>query len=302
MKNKQITKNNLKRVKKLIQDVQNMTSEEFQKILDKMVRFHQYSFYNQIILCFHNCSQVAGYKKWKELGRAIKKGEKAVWILAPWFKKVEKEDEEEEKVLTGFLSVPVFDISQTEGESIKRGVTTRSEIDFEQLRKGTEKAGWTVVFKPLEVILGGYVTSENGQITLNSNLDKTENIGTLIHEWVHKELRHPNTGTSAQIEEQQAETATYLVCKVLGIERKSEFYLKSWGLSENILKDFGKVDKVTKKIISSLVNDKDNQGKEEGEEDGNIRDTKRSNKRSTRGIRRDDRESGDFRKQIGLCS
>ena len=52
--------------------------------------------------------------------------------------------------------------------------------------------------------------------------------------------------------EQQAETATYLVCKVLGIKRKSVFYLKSWGLSENILKDFQKVDRVAKKIIKSL--------------------------------------------------
>jgi len=173
--------------------------------------------------------------------------------LAPWFEKIETEDEEKEpKVLKGFFSVPVFDISQTEGEPVKRGITTDSDMDFEELRRATEKAGWTVVFKPLEVIMGGYVTSDNGEITLNSNLDKTENTGTLIHEWVHKELRHPDRGTPAQVEEQQAETATYLVCKVLGIERKSVFYLKSWGLSENILKDFHKVDRVAKKIIKSL--------------------------------------------------
>jgi antirestriction protein ArdC len=187
------------------------------------------------------------------LGRTIKKGEKAVWILAPWFEKIETEDEEKEpKVLKGFFSVPVFDISQTEGKPVKRGITTNSDVDFEELRSATEKAGWTVVFKPLEVIMGGYVTSNNGEIILNSNLDKTENTGTLIHEWVHKELRHPDRGTPAQVEEQQAETATYLVCKVLGIERKSVFYLKSWGLSENILKDFYKVDRVAKKIIRSL--------------------------------------------------
>ena len=253
MKNQQITKSSLKKVKELIQNVQEMTPEEFQETLNKMVRFHQYSLYNQIILCFAGCSQVAGYKKWKELGRTIKKGEKAVWILAPWFKKIETEDEEKEpKILKGFFSVPVFDISQTEGEPVKRGITTDSDMDFEELRKATEKAGWTVVFKPLEVIMGGYVTRDNGEITLNSNLDKTENTGTLIHEWVHKELRHPDRGMPAQVEEQQAETATYLVCKVLGIERKSVFYLKSWGLSENILKDFHKVDRVAKKIIKSL--------------------------------------------------
>lgn len=74
MKNEQITKSSLKKVKELIQNVQEMTPEEFQETLNKMLRFHRYSFYNQIILCFAGCSQVAGYKKWKELGRTIKKG------------------------------------------------------------------------------------------------------------------------------------------------------------------------------------------------------------------------------------
>ena len=261
MTNKEITKRNVRRVKNLLEEVKELTPKKFKTVLDSLASFHQYSFWNQIILCFAGCSQVAGYKKWKELGRTIKKGEKAVWILAPWFKKVkvetkkEGEEEKEKKLLHGFFSVPVFDIGQTEGEPIKRGITTGSDIDFEELRKATEKAGWTVVFKPLEIVTGGYVTHENGEITLNSNLNELENTGTLIHEWVHKELKHPNNGTPARVAEQQAETATYLVCKVLGIERKSVFYLKSWGLSENILKDFGKVDKVAKKIIRGLSPD-----------------------------------------------
>ncbi len=259
MTNKEITKRNVRRVKNLLEEVKELTPEQFKQTLDSLSNFHNYSFYNQIILCFAGCSQVAGYKKWKELGRTVKKGGKAVWILAPWFKKVKAKKEAEEqkkkelKLLSGFFSVPVFDISQTEGEPIKRGITIGSDIDFKELRKATEKAGWTVVFKPLEIAKGGYVTSENGEITLNSNLDETENTGTLVHEWVHKELKHPNSGTPARVAEQQAETATYLVCKVLGIERKSVFYLKSWGLSENIFKDFGKVNKVSKKIISALA-------------------------------------------------
>jgi antirestriction protein ArdC len=267
MTNKEITKNNVRKVKELIEEVKELTLEQFKAILDSLAHFHSYSLYNQIILCFAGCSQVAGYKKWKELGRTVKKGGKATWILAPWLKpvKVEKEGEEEKerKILHGFFSVPVFDISQTEGEPIKRGLTTGSDIDFEELRKATKKAGWTVVFKPLEIATGGYVTSENGEITLNSNLDETENIGTLVHEWVHKELKHPDNGTPYKVREQQAETATYLVCKVLGIERKSVFYLKSWGLSENILKDFGKVNKVTKKIINALATAKPTRAKEQ---------------------------------------
>ena len=267
MTNKEITRRNVRRVKNLLEEVKELNPKKFQTILDSLAKFRNYSFYNQIILCFAGCSQVAGYKKWKELGRTVKKGGKATWILAPWLKKVgeiqEGEEKEDVKVLHGFFSVPVFDIGQTEGEPIKRGLTTGSDIDFEELRKATEKAGWTVVFKPLEVAKGGYVTSQNGEITLNSNLDELENTGTLVHEWVHKELKYPDNGTPYKVREQQAETATYLVCKVLGIERKSVFYLKSWGLSENILKDFGKIDKVAKKIISALATAKPTRAKEQ---------------------------------------
>ncbi len=267
MTNKEITKRNVRRIKNLLEEVKELTPEKFETILDSLAKFHSYSFYNQIILCFAGCSQVAGYRKWKELGRTVKKGQEAVWILAPWLKKVEVktdgEEKKEKKLLHGFFSVPVFDIGQTEGEPIKRGITTGSDIDFDELRKATEKAGWTVHFKPLEIATGGYVTSDNGEITLNSNLGETENTGTLVHEWVHKELKHPNNDTPARVAEQQAETATYLVCKVLGIERKSVFYLKCWGLSENILKDFGKVNKVTKKIISALATAKPTRAKEQ---------------------------------------
>ena len=127
MENKEITKQSLKQVKELIEDVQNISKEEFEEMLNGMVRFHQYSLFNQFILMIHGCSQVAGYKKWKEFGRTVKKEEKAVWILAPYFKKEIRENEEEEKVIRGFFSVPVFDIAQTEGKEIERGCKTLSE-------------------------------------------------------------------------------------------------------------------------------------------------------------------------------
>ena len=113
MTNKDITKENIRKVKDLLREVKELTPEQFKKILDGLAMFRQYSLYNQIILCFAGCSQVAGYKKWKELNRTVKKGEKAVWILAPWFKKInkEKEEDQEKEVLHGFFSVPVFDLT-----------------------------------------------------------------------------------------------------------------------------------------------------------------------------------------------
>jgi len=269
MKNKDITQASLKRVKELVASAENMTDKEYQEMLDSMVKFHIYSFCNQMILMFHNCSQVAGYRRWQELGRTVKKGSKAVWILAPAYykKKVENEEGEEEEVRKlYFRSVPVFDISDTEGEEIERGLTTRSRVSFPEVREAAGKLGFSVKLKPLEIINGGYIKER--AITLNSNLSDTEHVGTLIHELSHGLLEHINGNNGElpeKLKEQQAETATYLTCQILGVERKSEFYLKGWSLSKNIVKDFQTLDKVAKEIIGA-INNKGGISPERGEE------------------------------------
>ena len=262
MKNKEITQASLKRVKELVASVENMTDKEYQEMLDSMVKFHTYSFYNQMILMFHNCSQVAGYKRWQELGRVVKKGSKAVWILAPAYykKKVtvkNEEGEEEEKEVRKlyFRSVPVFDISDTKGKEIERGLTTRSKVNFPEAKEAAEKLGFSIKLKPLEIATGGYIKER--AITLNSNLNDTEHVGTLIHELSHGLLEHTNSNNGelpAKVKEQQAETATYLVCQILEVERKYEFYLRNWNLSKNIVKDFQTLDNVAKEIIGAINN------------------------------------------------
>ena len=262
MKNKDITQASLKRVKELVASAENMTDKEYQEMLDSMVKFHIYSFCNQMILMFHNCSQVAGYRRWQELGRTVKKGSKAVWILAPAYykKKVtvkdeEGEEEEQEVRKLYFRSVPVFDISDTEGEEIKRGLTTSSEINLSKVKETAGRLGFIVKLKPLEIATGGYIKEKT--ITLNSNLNNTEHVGTLIHELSHGLLEHSNDKNAelpAKIKEQQAETATYLACQILGVERRCQFYLKNWNLSKNIVKDFQRIDKVAKEIIGAINN------------------------------------------------
>ena len=257
MKNKEITRQSLEQVKQLLANVQNMNQQQFNQILNSMVKFHNYSLFNQMILHYSGCSQVAGFRKWQKLGRRVKKGSKAVWILAPYLKKeiVEDEDDKEKEIerIAGFFSVPVFDIADTEGKEIERGMTTRSKVSFDKVKEFAKNQGYTVKTNPLEIKLGGYINGR--EIVLNSNLNQTENTGTLIHELVHGELNHngKDNTTTEKVREQQAETATYLVCKVIGIERKSEFYLKGWALSEDIIKDFQKLDKVTRKIIKGLA-------------------------------------------------
>lgn len=256
MNNAEITKSNKRLVDDVLDRVATMSDEEFKSLADSMVRFYNYSTYNQILLYFSNCSQVASFKKWKELGRTIKKGGKATWILAPKIlsKKVENEKGEEEKkdILTGFISVPVFDISQTEGKEIERNMATKSDIKLDDLKNSVKRLGYDISSKALEISKGGYICEK--EIVLNSNLNEIENTATLIHELCHGELGHTNAENekSRMQKEQEAELTTYIVCKFFGIERKSEFYLKSWQLTENIMQSFLLINKVATKIIKEI--------------------------------------------------
>ncbi len=115
-------------------------STELQEWLDVQSRFHDYSYRNTLLIkC--QCpvaTRVAGYNTWRtEFDRHVTEGESAVWIWAPiittkcpefgnapsYHEKTDCEyddtpPEEWSEGLVGFKPVPVFDISQTEGEPL----------------------------------------------------------------------------------------------------------------------------------------------------------------------------------------
>lgn len=257
MNNKEITNKSKQTVDELFKRVSEMSKEEFERIVDSMANFYEYSTYNQILLSEAGCSQVASFRKWKELGRYIVKGGRATWILAPTIikRKIKNEqtgEDEEQKIVKGFVSVPVFDISQTKGKEIQKNMTTRADLKIDLLINVAENLGYTVSYKAFEIACGGYITGKS--IVLNSNLNEVENVGTLIHELSHGELGHTQSNdiSSRSLKEQQAETATAIISKIFGIDRKSDFYLKSWRLDENIKKSFSKVNRTVQNIVKEI--------------------------------------------------
>ncbi|MEV7177874.1 ArdC-like ssDNA-binding domain-containing protein [Kitasatospora sp. NPDC093679] len=105
------------------------TSEGWTAMLDKLAQragteIGRYSFANMITIMMQ-CPQataVCSFKQWKERGRQVRKGEKAIRIWAPMtgVRRDERtgepvtNDQGEEKRWLRFKLVPVFDISQTE--------------------------------------------------------------------------------------------------------------------------------------------------------------------------------------------
>src|SRR5579884_3603830 len=62
-----------------------LTSEGWQRWLRTRSRFHHYSLRNTLLIAFQcpHATHVAGFRKWLELGRCVRRGETAIRIFAP---------------------------------------------------------------------------------------------------------------------------------------------------------------------------------------------------------------------------
>ena len=98
-----------------------LTSDGWRRWAETRATFHRYSFGNCLLIAQQapQATQVAGFKAWQSLGRQVRKGERAIRIMAPMSVKERDAtgDETGERVVF-FRAVPVFDIAQTDGEPL----------------------------------------------------------------------------------------------------------------------------------------------------------------------------------------
>jgi antirestriction protein ArdC len=82
----------------------------------------RWSWRNQLLAALLGHHDARGFRQWQEVGRHVRKGERAFYILAPSLRRAEPKDDEPqdepEFVVTGFVCVPVFGYSQTEGDPL----------------------------------------------------------------------------------------------------------------------------------------------------------------------------------------
>lgn len=62
-----------------------VTGDDWKRMLATAAKFHNYSFNNQLLIFLQrpDATHVAGFNRWKALGRMVRKGEKGIQILAP---------------------------------------------------------------------------------------------------------------------------------------------------------------------------------------------------------------------------
>lgn len=246
--------------------------ENYRKYLLFCANFHEYSFSNLLLLFYQNPSAtyVAGFNKWKKLGRYVKKGEKGMTIIFPMVYGSKKSDSDSDDSDDGFRQVYfnvgyVFDISQTEGAelpehpkvAIQQGLTMGevflmldfAEVDFRwssdpgcqisltangAFRKPSMEGQRPAIIlnkKKMEV------PNEDGSVSFN----EAKAIKTLLHEYAHyyywkNKLSEPNYDDNELI----AESVAFLICNDLGIDTTdySFSYLRNYSTKNHDASSF----------------------------------------------------------------
>jgi antirestriction protein ArdC len=209
------------------------SSEEWQRHLDFQSRFHHYSFGNVLLIAAqcHRATRVAGFNAWRKLNRFVRKGEKAIWVLAPMVYK-NAEDGETDRVIRGFKFVPVFDITQTDGEELP-SICNRLDGDdpkgrYAQLLTVARSIGFTVEDHEFNGNTNGDCCHADHRIRVETTNTPAQRVKTLAHELAHA-LLHESYDNRA-LAELEAESAAYVVCQVLGIDSGdySFGYVATW--------------------------------------------------------------------------
>ena len=218
-------------VQALIEQLEAGQSDALTAYLNAMSRFHNYSFGNILEIARQkpDAMKVAGFWKWKELGRSVKKGEKGIRILAPIVGIRRKTDEEAAKsdpayqnkpVLVGFRSAYVFDVSQTEGAELPelREVSGDVGENRDRLIAFIERQGIELVFT--ERIAPALGMSYGGRIAILPGQSKAEEFSTLVHELAHEMLHKAErrTTTTKTVRESEAEAIAFVIGKAVGLE------------------------------------------------------------------------------------
>lgn len=265
MKSEDALKKTDQGISELIDALEQGRSETLIQYLDFQARFHAYSFRNCMLIAIQksDATFVAGFNRWRELGRIVRKGEKGIMILAPIVRKRKSNDgegepeDEESRAVCGFRVVYVFDVSQTEGEELPEF----SRIDGDPGGK-LDRLKFVVAERGIELLyeqnLGGADgLSQGGKITLREGMSPAEEFGVLAHELAHELLHRTERRkeTTRKVRELEAEAVAFVVSRAAGLDsiRHSADYIQLYtGDKEMLVASLDHIQRVSADIIEAV--------------------------------------------------
>jgi antirestriction protein ArdC len=208
-------------------------------IMEAYSAFHSYSLGNQL-LALVQCQMrglqpgpINTFPKWKELGRHVKRGERALTLCMPITRKRRNEENDEsegEGTYTSFVyRARWFALAQTEGEDLAPVVLPTWEAERAIAALGTE----LIPFDSIDGNCQGFARKR--QIAINPVAQLPHK--TLFHELAHVVIGHTleadfadTEKTPRSLREVEAEAVALLCCEALGLEGGDycRGYIQNW--------------------------------------------------------------------------
>jgi hypothetical protein len=254
-----------------------LDGEQFKRYLDFAARFHRYSANNSLLILVQRpkATRVARYKRWRELGRQVRRGEEGLKILAPIFRTVEDEESgEKARVLCSFKVVKVFDVSQTDPvpgaeplpakprPEVLSGSTSAAQTVARSLHRLCEGEGLEVredgeALDALHPGANGLYSREKKLILLRETLGDDQKAKSLTHEVAHHLLHRDASVSEAERPtlEAEAEGTAYTVLSYFGVDASgySFAYVAHWAERKEVVKAvLSRVQKAAHEIIESV--------------------------------------------------
>lgn len=214
-----------------------------------------WSLSNQLLMLLAGTQDARGYRQWEKVGRTVKGGSRAFYILAPLATTI-KDDETGEKrtFIRGFKGVPVFRIEDTEGDPVE-------PIDYKpkELPPLYERAvdlGIKVDWAPYVGGFRGFYAPSADYIML-----VTHDITTWFHELAHAAHARVETLRGGQNARQEviAETVAAVLCLMYGVEgyvAHSHAYIASYAAQhKNPAKAVLNVLSTVQKVLDVILED-----------------------------------------------
>lgn len=215
---------------------------------------------NQLLMMIAGTFDARGFNQWKGVGRQVKKGAKALYILAPIKQTIKVKDENgpaKEDAITiikGFKGIPVFRYEDTEGNEINP--PSYEPAVLPPLIEVAERYGVTVKYGPFTKNFYGYFKPATKTIMLC-----THDVRTFFHELAHAAHNtiKPLKGGQHAGQEIVAETCAAVLCEIYGYEcyiYHGYEYIKHYSMdktSSGIIKEIFRVMNDVQEVLRLIL-------------------------------------------------
>jgi len=225
----------------------------------------RFSFRNQLLLWMQldglsDIGPIATFETWKRIGRHIKKGEKALFILQPrpirprdkaTGKTFRSDDDASGEVIMTFRPLAVFILRSTDGVPLEEAPKLTGDITApEPFERAVEtlrdvvlaldaKPVASVDIRPREVgdhptAFGWHMRTTKAIVVVDTG-NRAQMLRTLVHETAHAILHGPGDHHDSPTKEIEAESVSYIVSLAIGLDVASYSfgYIASWAQGED---------------------------------------------------------------------